>query len=235
HIPYGDLDAATRALEGRTACCIIVEPIQAEGGIIVPPPGYLAGLRRLCDDTGTILIFDEVQTGIGRTGKLFGHEHEGVTPDVMTLAKGLAGGVPIGAMLVTERVAGALGPGSHGTPFGGNPLATAAGVAVFRTLLDERLVERAAAVGRHFLEALRGLAARHPGAVRDVRGKGLLIGLELAEGLTAADIVKRAMADGFLVASAGPQVVRFVPPLVIAEEDVDRLVAALDRYLGDRA
>ncbi|HEX7126352.1 MAG TPA: acetylornithine transaminase [Thermodesulfobacteriota bacterium] len=234
HVPFGDVSALEAAVDDRV-CAVLLEPIQAEGGVHVPPDGYLSAARRLCDERGALLIFDEIQTGMGRTGRLWAHEHWGVAPDVMTLAKGLAGGVPIGAMLVTERVAGALGPGSHGTTFGGNPLATAAGVAVLRTLLDEGVVERAAAVGRHFLEALRGLAARRPRAVRDVRGKGLLIGLELAEGLAAADIVKRAMADGFLVASAGPQVVRFVPPLVIAQEDVDRLVAALDRYLGDRA
>lgn len=232
HVPFGDVAALDAALDDRV-CAVLLEPIQTEGGVHVAPDGYLAAARRLCDERGALLVFDEIQTGMGRTGKLWAHEHWGVAPDVMTLAKGLAGGVPIGALLATERVAGALGPGSHGTTFGGNPLATAAGVAVVRTLLEERLVERAAEVGAHFMSALRGLEARHPSRIREVRGLGLLIGVELAEGITAADIVKRAMADGFLVASAGPQVLRFVPPLVLAKEDVDRLVAALDRYLGE--
>ncbi len=234
HVPFGDLPALDAAVDDGV-CAVLLEPIQAEGGVNVAPDGYLAAARRLCDERGALLVFDEIQCGLGRTGRLWAHEHWGVTPDVMTLAKGLAGGVPIGALLATDRVAGAFTPGSHGTTFGGNPLATAAGVAVMRTILDEDLVGRAAAVGAHFLEALRGLSARHPRAIRDVRGKGLLIGVELAEGITAADIVKRAMADGFLVASAGPQVVRFVPPLVLAGEDVDRLVATLDRYFGEQA
>jgi predicted acetylornithine/succinylornithine family transaminase len=234
HVPFGDLPALDAAVDDGV-CAVLLEPIQAEGGVNVAPDGYLAAARRLCDERGALLVFDEIQCGLGRTGRLWAHEHWGVTPDVMTLAKGLAGGVPIGALLATDRVAGAFTPGSHGTTFGGNPLATAAGVAVMRTILDEDLVGRAAAVGAHFLEALRGLSARHPRAIRDVRGKGLLIGVELAEGITAADIVKRAMADGFLVTAAGPQVVRFVPPLVLAGEDVDRLVATLDRYFGEQA
>ncbi len=233
YVPYGDVAALETAIDNRV-CAVLLEPVQAEGGVHVPPEGYLEGVRRLCDERGALLVFDEVQTGMGRTGRLWAHEHWGVTPDVMTLAKGLAGGVPIGALLATERVAGALAPGSHGSTFGGNPLATAAGVAVLRTLLEERLVERAAQVGAHFLASLRALAVRHPGVVRDVRGMGLLVGLELAAGLTAAEVVKQAMADGFLVASAGPQVLRFVPPLVVGKDDVDRLVAALDRYLGER-
>jgi acetylornithine/N-succinyldiaminopimelate aminotransferase len=234
HVPYGDLDALARELDDRV-CAVLLEPVQAEGGVRVAPPGYLAAVRRLCDDRGALLLFDEVQTGAGRTGRLWAHEHFGVAPDVMTLAKGLAGGVPIGATLATERAAAAFGPGSHASTFGGNPLATAAGVAVVRTLLEEGLVERAARTGEHFAGRLRELAARHPGVVTDVRGLGLLIGVELSEasGLKAADLVTRALGDGFLITSAGDRVVRFVPPLTIAREDVDRLVAALDRYLGE--
>jgi predicted acetylornithine/succinylornithine family transaminase len=234
HVPYGDLDALAREMDERV-CAVLLEPIQAEGGVRLPPAGYLDDVRRLCDERGVLLVFDEVQSGMGRTGRLWAHEHEGVTPDIMTLAKGLAGGVPIGATLATERVAAAFGPGNHASTFGGNPLATAVGLAVLGTILDEGLIERAAQAGAHFLARLGDLAARRPAAVREVRGRGLLIGLELAEGagLAAADIVRRALADGFLVTSAGERVVRFVPPLTIAHDDIDRVVAALDRYLGE--
>ncbi len=235
-VPYGDLDALRAATDERV-CAVLLEPIQAEGGVRLPPEGYLTAVRRLCDERGALLIFDEVQTGMGRTGRLWAHEHAGVVPDVMTLAKGLAGGVPIGAMLARESVAKAFVPGSHASTFGGNPLATAAGVAVLETLLGEGLVERAAELGAYFLTLLRQLAARHPGVVAEARGRGLLLGLELTEasGLTAADVVTRAMADGYLITAAGPRVVRFVPPLVIAREEIDRVVEVLDRHLAEAA
>lgn len=236
HVPYGDVEALRAAMDERV-CAVLLEPVQAEGGVRLPPEGYLAAVRRLCDERGALLVVDEVQTGMGRTGRLWAHEHSGVTPDVMTLAKGLAGGVPIGAMLARESVARAFVPGSHASTFGGNPLATAAGVAVMETLLGEGLVERAAEVGAYFLKLLRQLAAGHPGVVAGARGMGLLLGLELTEtsGATAADLVARALADGYLITAAGPRVVRFVPPLVIPREEVDRVVEALDRYLAEAA
>ncbi len=236
HVPYGDVEALAAAMDERV-CAVLLEVVQAEGGVRVAPDGYLVAVRRLCDERGVLLVFDEVQTGVGRTGRLWAHEHFGVAPDIMTLAKGLAGGVPIGAMLAREAVAKVLGPGSHASTFGGNPLATAAGVAVLGTLLEERLVERAAEVGAYFLQQLRQLAARHRAVVAEARGLGLLLGLELKEeaGLAAADVINRALADGYLLVAAGPRVVRFVPPLTIAREDIDRLVERLDVYLAGAA
>jgi acetylornithine/N-succinyldiaminopimelate aminotransferase len=236
HIPFADLDAAAAALEGRAACCLIVEPIQAEGGIVVPPAGYLAGLRQLCDATDTLLVFDEVQTGIGRTGRWFGYQHDDVIPDVMTLAKGLGGGVPIGAMLASERAAEGLAvrPGGavpHASTFGGNPLACAAASAVFEILDAERLLENVRAVGDHLAGRLTELAARHPAAIREVRGRGLLRGLHLAGDL--ARVVGGCRQAGVLLSLAGPDVLRFAPPFVIEPHHVDEAVDVVDRVLGE--
>jgi acetylornithine/N-succinyldiaminopimelate aminotransferase len=175
-IAYGDLEAAARVLEPRTACAIIVEPIQAEGGIVVAPPGYLAGLRRLCDDTGTLLIFDEVQTGVGRTGMWFGHQHDRVTPDVMTLAKGLGGGIPIGALACTDKAAAGLAaaPGGavpHASTFGGNALACAAASAVFEIMENEGLIERVAQAGQYLGSRLADVVEEFPGQAVEVRGR----------------------------------------------------------------
>ncbi|HWP35709.1 MAG TPA: acetylornithine transaminase, partial [Thermodesulfobacteriota bacterium] len=235
-VPYGDLAALAAAMDDRV-CAVLLEPVQAEGGVRLPPEGYLAAVRRLCDERGVLFILDEVQTGMGRTGRLWAYEHAGVAPDIMTVAKGLAGGVPIGAMLAREAVAAAFEPGSHASTFGGNPLATAVGLAVLEAVLAEGLVERAAEVGGYLLRQLRELAARHPAVAREARGLGLLVGLELHEGagLTANDLVRQLLADGFLVTAAGPQVLRLVPPLTIPHEAVDRLIEALDRRLAAAA
>ncbi|MEE8282040.1 MAG: aspartate aminotransferase family protein, partial [candidate division NC10 bacterium] len=177
YVPFDDLAAVERAVGPRTAA-ILVEPIQGEGGIRVPTEGYLQGLRKLCDDTGPLLIFDEVQTGIGRTGRLFAYEHWGVEPDIMALAKALGGGLPIGAMLAKEEVAASFTPGTHAATFGGNPLVTAAAFATLKTVLEEDLAARSAEMGGHLLHELQTVQAAHR-AVKMVRGKGLLIGVEL--------------------------------------------------------
>ncbi|MCE9575937.1 MAG: aspartate aminotransferase family protein [Deltaproteobacteria bacterium] len=233
-IPYGDLAAAKALLEQRTACCIIVEPIQAEGGIIVAPPGYLAGLRALCDETETILIFDEVQTGMGRTGRWFGHEHDGVTPDVMTLAKGLGGGVPIGAIAVTEKAAAGLAvhPGGavpHASTFGGNPLATAAALAVIDILENEGLVERAHSAGEYLGGRLADLCARKPDLATEARGRGLLRGVAIKG--TPATVVAKAREAGVLFSIAGANVIRFAPPYVVDRAQLDHAVATLEQAL----
>jgi predicted acetylornithine/succinylornithine family transaminase len=238
HIPYGDLDAAAKALEGRQACCIIVEPIQAEGGIVVPPPGYLAGLRRLCDDTGTILIFDEVQTGIGRTGKWFGHQHEDVTPDVMTLAKGLGGGVPIGAVACSEKAAAGLtmSPGGavpHATTFGGNPLACAAAVAVLEIIEKDGLLERVCKVGEYLGGKLTELAKEFPGHVTGTRGRGLLRGIAVSG--QPAQVTARCREKGMLVSVAGSSVIRFAPPYVIDNSHIDEAVSIMRSVLAEGA
>ena len=231
-VKYGDLDAMRRRVNDRTAA-IIIEPVQGEGGVLPAPPGYLQGLRALCDETGALLIVDEIQTGIGRSGKYLAVQHEGVVPDVLTLAKGLAGGVPIGAFLVREKYAEALAPGTHGSTFGGNPLACAAALAVFETLDREGLIEGAAAKGAYFLSGLEGLAAKHPALVKGARGRGLLCGLVLADHVEAR-LVLGAMRDrGVLIAQAGDRVLRFAPALVISEAELDEGLAALDAVLTD--
>jgi acetylornithine aminotransferase/acetylornithine/N-succinyldiaminopimelate aminotransferase len=229
HVPFNDLKAVERALDSRT-CAVLVEPVQGEGGVRVPDPGYLPGLRRLCDAAGALLILDEVQVGMGRTGTLFAYQQSGIEPDILTLAKALANGVPIGALLAREAVAASFTPGTHAATFGGNPLATAAAVAVVTTLLEERIPEHAARLGKYCLGRLEGLKARHP-RIREVRGMGLLIGIEI-EG-SARDVVQRCMARGLLVLTAGDAVLRMVPPLIITEAEVDRAVAILDQALGD--
>ena len=235
-INYGDLVAAARALEPRTACAIIVETIQAEGGIIVAPPGYLAGLRRLCDDTGTMLIFDEVQTGIGRTGRWFGHQHDEVTPDAMTLAKGLGGGVPIGALVCTERAAAGLAaqPGGavpHASTFGGNALAAAAANAVLEIIETEALIERVAQAGQYLGTRLAELVNEFPGHATGVRGRGLLRGIVMAGSPVA--VVARCRELGLLVSAAGSSVVRFAPPYVIERKHIDEAVAILRGVLSE--
>jgi acetylornithine/N-succinyldiaminopimelate aminotransferase len=236
HIAYGDLEAARRALEPRTACAIIVEPIQAEGGIIVPGPEYLAGLRKLCDDTGTLLIFDEVQTGIGRTGKWFGHQHDNVFPDVMTLAKGLGGGVPIGAVAMTEKAAQGLSqqPGGavpHATTFGGNALACAAANAVFDIIESENLLARVTESGEYLAGQLGNLVREFPGHATEVRGRGLLRGLAVAG--SPVQVVARCREKGVLLSVAGDKVVRFAPPYIVEKAQLDEAVSILKSVLAE--
>ena len=236
-IPFGDLDAADRALRDRAACAIIVEPIQAEGGIVVPAPGYLAGLREICDRTGTLLIFDEVQTGVGRTGKWFGHEWDGVTPDVMTLAKALGGGVPIGAMACTEAAAQALtfregDAVPHASTFGGNALACAAAVCTLETIESEKLLDNARETGDYLGRRLEILAAKHTSLCTDARGRGLLRGLALT--VPAPPVVVACRERGVLLSVAGANVIRFAPPLIVRQPHVDEAVAVLDDVLSKR-
>jgi predicted acetylornithine/succinylornithine family transaminase len=237
-IAYGDLEAATRVLSDRTACAMIVEPIQAEGGIIVPPPGYLAGLRRLCDDTGTILIFDEVQTGVGRTGRWFGHQHEDVAPDVMTLAKGLGGGIPIGAVACSEKAAQGLAaqPGGavpHASTFGGNPLACAAAVAVLEIMETEGLVERVMQAGEYLGGKLGELVDEFPGHVTEARGRGLLRGVAVSG--APAQVTSKCREKGMLVSIAGANVIRFAPPYIVEREQLDEAVSILRGVLAEGA
>ncbi|MBI2876614.1 MAG: acetylornithine transaminase [Candidatus Tectomicrobia bacterium] len=228
HIPFGDLAAAEAALSPQT-CAILVEPIQGEGGVKIPPPDYLPGLRRLCDRHGLLLIYDEVQTGMGRTGTLFAYEDFQAPPDIMTLAKALAGGVPIGAMLAREEVMQAFTPGSHASTFGGNPLASAAAVAAVQVLLRGELLENCRKVGRYLMGQLEELKG-HYTLVKEVRGKGLMIGMELE--IPGAPIVDACRERGFLINCTVDRVIRLVPPLVITEREVDQLIAALDEIFG---
>lgn len=224
-VPFGDTDAAVQAINSETAA-FIVEPIQGEGGIHVPPPGYLAALREACDRTGALLIFDEVQTGLARTGQMFGCDHDGVAPDIMTLAKALGGGVmPIGATMGTPNVWDAIygqNPLLHTSTFGGNPLACAAGLAAIQVIEDEGLVERSAAMGARLKAGLESLKSKLD-LLADVRGRGLMLGVEFAMDevgeLCIAQMVKRGLVAAYTLNN--PRVIRFEPPLIINEEQVD--------------
>jgi acetylornithine/succinyldiaminopimelate/putrescine aminotransferase len=208
----------------------MVEPIQGEGGVNIPDDGYLPGLRKLCDEAGILLVLDEIQTGMGRTGRLWGYEHSGIEPDIMTLAKALANGVPIGATLATESVASAFTPGTHGSTFGGNPFATGVGLTVFTTLMEERLPERAAAIGRLLREQLDALRGRHPKVATAVRGRGLLVGMDLVP--PVGDVIAACRERGLLVLSAGDNTLRLAPPLITDEATVRRGVEIIDQVLG---
>ncbi len=231
HVPYNDLRSMERAIDNRT-CAVLLEPIQGEGGVHVPDDDYLAGVRKLCDQSGALLILDEIQTGMGRTGRLWCYEHSGVEPDIMTLAKALANGVPIGATLIREEIASVFGPGSHGSTFGGTPFVASVALATFTTILDEKLAERAARMGRYLMDGLRTLAGKHS-IVREVRGRGLLIGTGLSRAV--GPIVDACREAGLLVLSAGEQVLRLAPPLIVEERDCDRALGVIDVALGKSA
>ena len=227
YVPFNDLDALRKKLNAST-CAVLLEPIQGEGGVNCPDPEYLQSVRRLCDETGVLLIFDEIQTGMGRTGKFFAYEHFGVEPDIMTLAKALANGLPIGAMLATEEVAEAFGPGTHASTFGGTPIVTAASIQVVKVLLEEDLIHHCSIMGDYFKERLLWLKKRHD-AIVDIRGMGLLLGMKLQ--IDGDPVVQSCMEKGFLINCIQGNILRFVPPLIIEEEDIDALVACLDHVL----
>lgn len=226
HVPYGDVDALSAAVDDGTAA-VFLEPIMGESGVVVPPEGYLAAARDITSQHGALLVLDEVQTGMGRTGAFYAHQHDGVTPDVVTLAKGLGGGLPIGACLAVGPAAELMTPGLHGSTFGGNPVCTAAALAVLRVLAAGDLVRRADVLGktlRHGIEALR-----HP-LVDHVRGRGLLLGIVMtAQRANAAEGAARDA--GYLVNATAPDVIRLAPPLIITESQLDGFVAALPNIL----
>lgn len=224
-VPFNDIEAVEKAVNEYT-CAVIVEPIQGEGGVNVPADGYLRSLREICDRHGLLLILDEIQTGMGRTGKLFAYEHEDAKPDVMALAKGLGGGLAIGALLATDKASQAFTPGSHGSTFGGNPLACAAAIASIEAIIEDNILVQAVEYhGRHFMKALEVLKGRYP-FIRDVRGKGLLIGMELD--FEGKNIVTACLKKGFLINCTADNVLRFMPPLIVTTEEIDRLVETLD-------
>ena len=225
HVPYGDAAALRAAAEGAAA--IFLEPIMGEGGVVVPPAGYLAEARAAATEAGALLVLDEVQTGIARTGTLFAYQRAGVTPDVFTLAKGLGGGLPIGATVAVGAAGELLTPGQHGTTFGGNPVAAAAANAVLDVIEAEGLAERADALGKHIAATVEGFG--HP-LVTGVRGSGLLLGITLSRGVAKA-IETGARDAGFLLNAAQPDVVRLAPPLVLTDEQADRFLTALPALL----
>ena len=229
HIPPDNLEKAREAITEKTAA-FLVEPIRGEGGIRVPPDGYLQGLRELCSQKNVLLMFDEVQTGFGRTGKLFASEHWGVVPDVMCLGKPLAGGLPLGVTVAKEHVMSSFKVGDHSTTYSGNPLVCAAGCAAIDVLLEEKLAERAAELGGYFKTKLVELQGKHK-AVKEVRGLGLMLGVEMK--FDVLNIILSAMKRGVLVLDAGRNVVRFLPPAVIERKQIDKVVSVLDAILEE--
>jgi acetylornithine/N-succinyldiaminopimelate aminotransferase len=233
HVPYNDVEALDAAITDTTAG-VILEPIQAEGGIIVGTEAYLRAARRLCDERGALLLFDEVQTGYGRTGRFLGAEHSGVVPDACALAKGIAGGFPLGALAVTGRVAGGLPPGTHASTFGGNPLACAAGLAVLRIFEQEGLVDNAARMGATLWARLNAMVADAaiPAAV-EARGRGLLQGVRLREGVDPAGVLAGCREGGVLLSLAGGDVLRFTPPLNVTAPELDEGLAVVEKVLRE--
>ena len=228
-VPYGDIKALEAQMDDDV-CAVLLEPIQGEGGVHVPSDEYLQQVRALCDKHDALLIFDEVQTGVARTGKWFAYMHSGVKPDILTFAKGIGGGFPVAGFAVSERLAHVFKPGDHGGTFGGNPLACAAVYATLTTIKSEGLVDKVAEKGEYFKNELRKLQEKYPDKVTDVRGCGLMLGMEVAgEG---KPIVESCLANNVIVNCTAGNVIRIVPPLIISKEEIDIVVAALDKALA---
>ncbi|MCX8027675.1 MAG: acetylornithine transaminase [Thermodesulfovibrionales bacterium] len=225
YVPFNNVDAIQEAITHRT-CAILLEPVQGEGGVNIPSDDYFKKVRDMCDKNDILLILDEVQTGMGRTGRLFAHEHFGITPDIMTIAKGLGGGVPIGAMLCTNKVASAFSPGNHASTFGGNPLVCASALATLETILEDGyLLEHCKNMGMYFLNQLKELAEDFPVYITEARGLGLLLGLQMS--VDCNKIVSNCLKRGLLINSTAGNVLRFAPPLIIEEPDIDILIENL--------
>ncbi len=229
HAPPDSLEKIKEAITEKTAA-VLVEPIRGEGGVRVPPEGFLKGLRKLCDEKKVLLIFDEVQTGFGRTGQVFAFEHWRVIPDVLCLAKSVAGGLPMGITIAKEEVMASFKVGEHTSTFSGNPLICAAACAAIEALIEEKLIERAATLGKYFKEQLENLKAHH-GIIREVRGLGLMLGVELR--FDVLNVLLKSMESGVIILDAGKNVLRFLPPLVIEKEQIDKVISILDMVLEE--
>jgi acetylornithine/N-succinyldiaminopimelate aminotransferase len=230
NLPFGDHEALLAAITPETAA-IMIEPVQGEGGIRVVPNQCLKGLRELCDKHGLLLIFDEVQCGVGRTGKLFAHEWAGIEPDIMAIAKGIGGGFPVGAFLATAEAAKGMVPGTHGSTFGGNPLAMAVGNAVLDVVLEPGFLEAVQQKALRFKQELARIKDEHPDKIEEIRGSGLLMGIRLKPAFASSDLVKAATAEKFLTVGAGDNVVRLIPPLNIADADIAEAASKLSKAL----
>ncbi len=229
YVPFNALGDLESVLD-ESVCAVMIEPIQGEGGVVVPDDDYLKGLRDICSTRDILLIFDEIQAGMGRTGKLFAYEHFGLTPDIITLAKALGNGLPIGAMMATEKLKDAFGPGSHATTFGGSPLITASALAVVKSLIHDGWIENASVIGDYFKDGLITLQKRHS-IIKEVRGLGLIIGLLLDR--AGQDIVDACAKRGFLINCIQDKILRFVPPLIIGKDEVDSLIECLDDVFNE--
>ncbi|MGA7875533.1 MAG: aspartate aminotransferase family protein [Desulfoferrobacter sp.] len=229
-VDFNSVDAVEAAVTNKT-CAVLVEPIQGEGGINIPNPGYLADLKALCRKHDLLLIFDEVQVGMGRTGTLFAYEQEGVTPDIMTLAKALGNGLPVGAMLASDEVAQAFAPGTHATTFGGTPLVTAVALRVLRLISQPDFLQRVRETGRYMKQCLAELQSKHPSVVQEIRGRGLIVGMEL--NIPGQKFVEACLKKGVVINCTHDTVLRFVPPLVVERQDIDRLMDVLDEVFQE--
>ncbi|MDI6889933.1 MAG: acetylornithine transaminase [Thermodesulfovibrionales bacterium] len=227
HAPFNDIDAIGKAMTKNT-CAIMLEPIQGEGGVKLPDPNYLKEVRKICNENNLLLILDEVQTGMGRTGRFFAHEYFGITPDIMTIAKGLGGGVPIGAMLATDKVASAFQPTTHAATFGGNPLVCAAAIATIETLLEDGFIlDQCNRMSVYMKERLENLKLKFPALIVEIRGLGLLLGMELT--IECEAIVKTCLEMGVLINCTAEKVLRFMPPLIVQKKDIDHLINILEK------
>lgn len=229
HVKAGDLDAV-KAVIGEKTAGILLEPIQGEGGINVFSPEFLRDIRALCDEHGILLILDEVQCGYGRTGKMFAYEWAGITPDVMALAKGIGGGFPLGASLATDKVGASMVPGTHGSTYGGNPMACAVGNAVLDRILQDGFLDHVEKMGQHLSWSLRQLAQKFPNEILDVRGKGLMAGIKVKQ--PAAELVAKLRAHHLLAVGAGDNVIRFLPPLIVEKQDIDEAITRMEKALS---
>jgi len=230
YVPYNDPEAVEKAITEKTAA-VMVEPVQGEGGVNVPDDDYLRQLRKICNTNGILLVLDEVQTGIGRTGRLFAYQHTGIEPDIMTLAKGLGNGLPIGAMLAKDEIAQVFTPGSHASTFGGTPLVCSAAIEVLRTLTEDDIVlENCRRMGKYFKEELDDLKEKYPRIIKDVRGKGLLMGMELF--IKGEEIVQECIKKGIVINCTMERVLRFLPPLDIDQADIDTLIRTLSEIFS---
>lgn len=229
-VAFNDLAAAKAAITDKTAA-ILVEPVQGEGGMRPADIDFLKGLRALCDDHGILLMFDEVQTGVGRTGKLFAHEWAGITPDVMAIAKGIGGGFPVGACLATHEAASGMAPGSHGSTYGGNPLAMAAANAVLDVVLEDGFLDHVQKMGETLQARLADVVAKYPSVVKGVRGRGLMVALECV--VTNMDLVSKCFENGLLCVPAGDNVMRLLPPLIVTEDDIEEAITILMRSCAE--
>ena len=226
HVPFGDIESMRRAVTKKTAM-VIIEPMMGEAGVIVPPADYLQQIRQLCDEKGALLVIDAVQTGIGRTGDWFGYEYAGITPDVITLAKGLGGGLPLGAMIALGKAAELFQPGDHGSTFGGNPVTTAAGLAAIKFIETQKLLKKVEQKGSYLIQEL----ALIPG-VKEVRGAGLLIGIEL-ESLNSSDVANSLRAAGVLVNAANPTTIRIAPALIVTDAQIEKFISIFKKVMSD--
>ncbi|MGZ3493142.1 MAG: acetylornithine transaminase [Thermodesulfobacteriota bacterium] len=229
YVPFNDIKALRNAIDSRT-CAVMLEPIQGEGGVNCPSEGYLKSLREICDEAGLLLIYDEVQVGMGRTGKLFAYEHDGIEPDMLTLAKSLAGGVPIGALLIKKGIADSFKPGDHASTFGGNPLATAAGVAAITAIIDEGMLENCQKMGAYFLSRLEEIKKKFA-FVKEIRGMGLILGMELK--IDGSSIVREMLKKKILINCTMGNVLRFLPPLIVTKEEIDHVIQTLEEVFEE--